>query len=592
MSQEFVCKLAENTFNAVISPAVAVSAPVTSVFGRIGAVVAQTDDYTAAQVTNAVDATVSYANPAWITSLAWSKVTGVPANVVNAVPASRQILTANGISGGGDLTADRTIVGVVMGPSGGSHAVGMVPDPGAVVGSTRYLREDGSWVVPPGYMGDPTTTLGDLIVRGSSAVSRLGVGANTQVLTADSTQPLGVKWATPIVTSAASPANSVQFNNAGVFGGSANLTWDNANSRLGIGLTNPTQQLQLTANMLFPTANNNINGNLFFNGDTSAGIGLRLFSNPGGTSPNSYIDCNTGTGNTTNGLLFRVDTSNGSAERMRITAAGSVGIGTSNPQTVLDVETASGAALRGVVSGQNSNDNNGAFLNLMKSRAGATVVNGDLLGSLAVQAFDGTGYVNPARIRFVSNGTVATGSIPTDMQFFVGSGSGGTEVIRITAGNAQVWIKGGGALLVGTSAYVAIQPGDISLARDSSTTTAAIYFGSAPAYIYYNGSGWVFNPALPFNGVTVQTQPVRSLNVNYQNTTGKPLMVTVTVQVVPANALNAYCDAASNPTTFVAAPVNQGGNTANTCVSFWVLPGYYYRITSTGGTLSYWTEWY
>ena len=30
---------------------------------------------TAAQVTNAVDATGSYANPAWITSLAWSKLT-------------------------------------------------------------------------------------------------------------------------------------------------------------------------------------------------------------------------------------------------------------------------------------------------------------------------------------------------------------------------------------------------------------------------------------------------------------------------------------------------------------------------------------
>ena len=41
-----------------------------SVFGRSGAVFSQMGDYTAAQVTNAVDATVSYANSAWITSLA------------------------------------------------------------------------------------------------------------------------------------------------------------------------------------------------------------------------------------------------------------------------------------------------------------------------------------------------------------------------------------------------------------------------------------------------------------------------------------------------------------------------------------------
>src|ERR1700693_4607381 len=44
---------------------------VSSVFGRAGVVAAAGGDYTAAQVTNAVDATGSYANPAWITSLAW-----------------------------------------------------------------------------------------------------------------------------------------------------------------------------------------------------------------------------------------------------------------------------------------------------------------------------------------------------------------------------------------------------------------------------------------------------------------------------------------------------------------------------------------
>jgi hypothetical protein len=52
---------------------------VSSVFGRAGAVVAQSADYTAAQVTNAVSTLGSYADPAWITALAYAKITGAPA---------------------------------------------------------------------------------------------------------------------------------------------------------------------------------------------------------------------------------------------------------------------------------------------------------------------------------------------------------------------------------------------------------------------------------------------------------------------------------------------------------------------------------
>jgi hypothetical protein len=44
-------------------------------------------------------------------------------------------------------------------------------------------------------MVSPTTTKGDLIARSSSADARLPVGTNNQLLVADSTQTLGVKWA-------------------------------------------------------------------------------------------------------------------------------------------------------------------------------------------------------------------------------------------------------------------------------------------------------------------------------------------------------------------------------------------------------------
>jgi hypothetical protein len=43
----------------------------------------------------------------------------------------------------------------VFGASGSSHSMGIVPDPGSTAGSTRYLREDGTWNVPSGGSGLP-----------------------------------------------------------------------------------------------------------------------------------------------------------------------------------------------------------------------------------------------------------------------------------------------------------------------------------------------------------------------------------------------------------------------------------------------------
>ena len=39
---------------------------------------------------------------------------------------------------------------VPFSPSGTNHSQGLVPDPGATQGTTKYLREDGTWAVPEG----------------------------------------------------------------------------------------------------------------------------------------------------------------------------------------------------------------------------------------------------------------------------------------------------------------------------------------------------------------------------------------------------------------------------------------------------------
>jgi hypothetical protein len=211
-----------------------------SIFGRTGTVIAQTGDYTAAQVTNAVDTTQVYNNPTWIGSIDWSKISNPPGTgvtsvfgrqgvvtaqsgdytvgqIIGAVPNSRLVGTSTGLQGGGDLTQNRTLsvvadsidqrvqvlaAGTLVGTR---HALNFVN--GANV--TISLTDDSvhNWVevdiatsggTGGGGMVDPTTTVGDLIVRGTAAPNRLPVVSNQGwVLTVDSAQTLGVKWAAP-----------------------------------------------------------------------------------------------------------------------------------------------------------------------------------------------------------------------------------------------------------------------------------------------------------------------------------------------------------------------------------------------------------
>jgi hypothetical protein len=259
---------------------------VASVFNRTGAVVAAAGDYTAAQVTNAVDSTVSYNNPAWITTLPWSKITNPPAfmldptlaagdlivhgttttrlpvgadgsiltadstqtagmrwgtlpvtsvfgraggavtaqagdytvaQVTGAVASTRNINTSTGLTGGGNLSADRTFsvvadttnqqVQVLLGGTviGTRHAINFVSGAGVALTITDdptdnriNLTVASSGTGSGGGLVDPTTTKGDLIVRGATAPPQaLSVGANGQVLTADNSQPLGMAWTTP-----------------------------------------------------------------------------------------------------------------------------------------------------------------------------------------------------------------------------------------------------------------------------------------------------------------------------------------------------------------------------------------------------------
>lgn len=68
----------------------------------------------AGTVINGVYTTGSYSNPSWIASLAWSKISTTPTTlagygITDAAASATTISAGTGLSGGGDLTANRTI---------------------------------------------------------------------------------------------------------------------------------------------------------------------------------------------------------------------------------------------------------------------------------------------------------------------------------------------------------------------------------------------------------------------------------------------------------------------------------------------------
>jgi hypothetical protein len=159
------------------APTVGVNAiPESKVTGLVADLAAKVASVTAADGTITVGGTAT-APTISVGSIAESKVTGLTADLAAKAPAARLITAGTGLTGGGDLTADRTLA-VSYGTGAGTAAQG---NDSRITGAVQ---------------SSVATTKGDLLLATASAtIARLGVGSDGWVLTADAASAGGVKWA-------------------------------------------------------------------------------------------------------------------------------------------------------------------------------------------------------------------------------------------------------------------------------------------------------------------------------------------------------------------------------------------------------------
>ncbi|MFZ2620768.1 MAG: hypothetical protein WAX89_07850, partial [Alphaproteobacteria bacterium] len=192
---------------------------------------------------------------------------------------------------------------------------------------------------------------------------------------------------------AASSTGAIQFNVANAFAGDgANLFWDDANNRLGIGTATPIAALDVNGNIFAPGGF--VSATYYFNalagGLTNSDVirvnNVSLVKR--GTSDIQY-------GNNSYWQTHSFYT-NGS-ERFRINNSGNIGISTTNPNATLDVNgliSATGISVTGIVTATYFEGDGSRLINLpagADNMGNHTATRDVLMGAYNIS---GTGYVS------------------------------------------------------------------------------------------------------------------------------------------------------------------------------------------------------
>lgn len=297
--------------------------------------------------------------------------------------------------------------------------------------SPRYSRMDHVHPSDTTKMTNPMTTAGDIIIATTAgAPVRLGAGSSGQVLTLVSGAPA---WQTPS-GGGGSPGGSdtsVQYNNAGAFGGDSTFTYNGTALGVPATINGPTSALTFSMPSAAAGLAMTITSGASTGASSNAGnLNLKSGAASGTTSTGGNIVLQTGGGTAGAG---RIDFITGLTARLALNNNGSIAVnGTTGTAGQILLTNGSGAAAAW---------SRGAPILLTSRTADYTFILGDANGGVyhpttdannrtfTIPANASVAYPVGTTLTFVNDANTMTIAINTDTLVLAGTGSTGSRTL-------------------------------------------------------------------------------------------------------------------------------------------------------------------
>jgi hypothetical protein len=363
------------------------------------------------------------------------------------------------------------------------------------------VRESGAWLAAYASLSGALIAVNNLsdVASASAARTNLGLGTgNTPTFTGLITGAGSVS--APAITTTGDTNTGIFFPAADTIafaeGGVESMRIDSA-GRVGIGASSPSFALDVaTADARIRVAPSTTTNLALFQATNGAGSGyVGLDSNAGGLTGSQYVLALWHAGN------YATVFGTNNAERMRITSAGDVGIGRTNPGFKLDIAVSAGGNAFNVTDLATSD------FRVVPGVSSAIVRVGPASGGMAFYSSDSE------RMRITSGGDVCIGTITSNAKITVES-NGGQMRLRNTTTRYRSDFSVGASGGVNINAYDDTGGAYNTVALDGNPVTFNI---SGTERMRVNQFGAGLNGAIPTSGMGI-TFPSAQSNSSNANT--------------------------------------------------------------------------